>query len=76
MADPGKGGQMPGDKDGMSALKGAVAGQLNSPMVDAPAKQPGATTAGAPTGPFQVTEDIQAIDGKRGGFPNGTSNRQ
>lgn len=74
-ADPGQGGQHPGNKDGVDALKGAVAGQLQSPMTDSPYKQVGATTAGAPTGPFQVTEDIQAIDGKRGGFPSGTGTR-
>jgi hypothetical protein len=72
MADPGQGGQMPGDKDGVELLKNSAAGELQSPMSSAPVKQPGVTTSGAPTGPFQVTEDIQAIEGKRGSFPRGT----
>ena len=72
VADPGKGGNMPGDKDGVSALKGAAAGQLNSPMHEAPVKQPGVSTAGGPVG-MQVTEDVQAIDGKSGSFPRGTA---
>jgi hypothetical protein len=70
--DPGKGGNMPGNKDGVEALKGSAAGQLNSPMSSNYTKQPGATTSGAPTGPLQVTEDVQAIEGKRGNFPSGT----
>jgi hypothetical protein len=72
--DPGQGGQHPGNKDGADELKGAVAGQLNSPMASAPVKQPGASTAGAPTGPFQVTEDVQKMEGG-GAFPTGTSSR-
>ena len=73
-ANPAPGGAMPGDKDGMEALKGAVAGQLNSPMASAPVSQPGASTAGGPVG-LQVTENIQGIEGKRGSFPSGTSAR-
>jgi hypothetical protein len=72
--DAGKGGSMPGDKDGIEALKGAVAGSLNSPMAAAPVKQPGASTAGGPVG-LQVTEDVQGIVGKRGSFPTGTGSR-
>ena len=72
--NPGAGGNMPGDKDGMEALKGAVAGSLNSPMGSAPVSQPGASTAGGPVG-MQVTEDVQGIIGKRGSFPTGTTSR-
>jgi hypothetical protein len=70
--NPGTGGNQPGDKDGMEALKGAVAGDLSSPMGSAIVKQPGATTSGAPVG-FQITEDTQGIVGKRGSFPTGTN---
>ena len=72
--NPGAGGNQPGDKDGMEALKGAAAGQLSSPMVSAPVSQPGVSTAGGPVG-LQVTEDVQSIAGKHGSFPTGTSAR-
>lgn len=72
--NPAAGGNQPGDKDGMEALKGAAAGQLSSPMQSAPYKEPGATTAGAPV-KFQITEDTQNIAGKHGSFPSGTSVR-
>lgn len=72
--NPSAGGNAPGEKDGVEALKGAVAGQLNSPMASAIVNQPGATTAGSPA-KFQVTEDVQGIVGKRGSFPSGTSAR-
>ena len=72
--NPAAGGNQPGDKDGVEALKGAVAGQLGTPMQSAPVNQPGATTAGGPV-KMQITEDIQGIEGKRGGFPTGTSAR-
>lgn len=71
---PAPGGTMPGDKDGMEALKGAAAGGLASPMHEAPYKQVGPTTAGSPV-KLQVTEDVQAIEGKHGGFPTGTATR-
>jgi len=75
MPDPGKGGSHPGDKDGVEELRGAVAGNLNTPMAHTEPKTPGASTAGGPVG-MQVTESLQGIDGKRGGFPGGTGSYQ
>jgi hypothetical protein len=70
-ADGGKGGEHPGIKDGV-ALGAPSGSELMTPMQQRPVP---VKTIPAPAGPvtFQVTEDVQSIEGRKGAFPTGTS---
>jgi len=71
--EEGRGGNQPGIKDGV-ALGAPKGSELMTPMSSRP--EPVKTTP-APAGPvkFQVTEDVQSVEGRKGSFPTGTESR-